>query len=147
MLFCSLPFLTFFAVIFASYWALPWRSARTWLLLGASFYFYASWNQWLACLVSASAALDFVLARAIEVTGSSKRRRVLVTISIISNLGLLTYFKYANFFLESLAQALYRMGCHVSMPALQVIVPIGISFYTFEAINYTVDVYRGRMRA
>ena len=147
VLFVSAQFFAFLCLVFALYWLLPWSAARTWLLLAASFYFYASWNQWLACLVSASAALDFVLARGIEATSSSKGRRILVTISILSNLGLLTYFKYANFFLESLAQALCRAGCHVSMPALQVVVPIGISFYTFEAINYTVDVYRGRMRA
>src|SRR5262249_19569140 len=99
------------------------------------------------CLVTASAALDFAIARGIEVTSSGKCRRILVGISIISNLGVLAYFKYANFFLDSLAQALSRLGYHASMPSLPVIVPIGISFYTFEAINYTVDVYRGRMRA
>jgi alginate O-acetyltransferase complex protein AlgI len=147
VLFVSAQFFAFLCLVLALYWFLPWRGTRTWLLLISSFYFYASWNQWLACLVSLSAAVDYTLARLIEITSRPKRRRLLVSISIVSNLGLLAYFKYANFFLDSLALGLCRLGCRVSMPTLQIIVPIGISFYTFEAINYTVDVYRGRIRA
>jgi alginate O-acetyltransferase complex protein AlgI len=147
VLFCSERFLIFFAVIFLSYWALPWHRARVWLLVGASFYFYASWNKWLAGIICVSTALDYFLARGMEAMVSARWRRVLLLISLAANLGLLVYFKYANFFLNSLEEALHAVGETASLPVLRVILPIGISFYTFEAINYTVDVYRRRIPA
>jgi alginate O-acetyltransferase complex protein AlgI len=147
MLFCSLEFLLFFTTIFAVYWVLPWRRGRVWLLLAASFFFYACWNKWLALLVCVSTALDYLIALAMERTARGWRRRLLLGVSLAVNLGLLCYFKYAGFFLQSLAAALEAAGASVWLPTLKVILPIGISFYTFEAINYTVDVYRGRMRA
>src|SRR4051794_9199239 len=106
MLFCSREFLLFFVVVFVVYWALPWRRPRVLLLLAASFYFYACWNKWLALIVFASTTLDYLLARAIEATSGRGGRRALVTVSVLANLGLLCYFKYANFFLHSLEQAL-----------------------------------------
>jgi alginate O-acetyltransferase complex protein AlgI len=147
MLFCSYEFAFFFAVVFAAYWLLPWHRPRVWLLLVASFYFYASWNKWLACIVLFSSALDYLLALGIERLSSRAARRGLVVVSVCSNLGLLCYFKYVNFFLDSLRQILHACGADFSFPGLSVILPIGISFYTFEAINYVVDVYRGRVRA
>jgi alginate O-acetyltransferase complex protein AlgI len=147
MLFCSLHFLFFFSAIFLVYWIMPWREARIWLLLGASFYFYASWNAWLALLIGVTAAMDYVLALGMDRTDSSARRKLLLGISLTVNLGVLGYFKYANFFLDSLTQTLHALGASASMPLLQVILPIGISFYTFEAINYTVDVYRHKIPA
>jgi alginate O-acetyltransferase complex protein AlgI len=139
--------LLFFTGVFAVYWLLPWRAARVWLLVGASFYFYAKWNHWLALIVCASTLLDYLLARGIEAGPSARLRKLLLAVSLVANLGLLCYFKYANFFLGSLEQALHAAGASVSLPVLRVILPVGISFYTFEAINYTVDVYRGRVRA
>ncbi len=121
--------------------------ARVWLLMFASFYFYASWNKWLALIICISTALDYLLAQGMERFRALWLRRVLLTVSIVANLGLLCYFKYANFFLHSVQQALNAIGDHTSMPVLSVILPVGISFYTFEAINYTVDVYRGKVRA
>jgi alginate O-acetyltransferase complex protein AlgI len=147
MLFCSQQFLAFFAAIFLAYWLLPWHKARVWLLLAASFYFYASWNAWLAVIICISTALDYLLARGMDATASHRRRRLLLAVSLTANLGLLCYFKYANFFLESLQEALRAAGLHSSFPLLSVVLPVGISFYTFEAINYTVDVYRGRAPA
>ena len=75
------------------------------------------------------------------------RRKLLLTINIVGNLGLLCYFKYANFFLDSLRQSLAAAGLSASFGRLDVLLPIGISFYTFEAINYMVDVYRGHVKA
>jgi alginate O-acetyltransferase complex protein AlgI len=147
MLFCSSQFLIFLTVVFTAYWLLPWHRPRVWLLLAASFYFYASWNKWLACVVLFSSTLDYLLALAIERLKSPHARKLLVAASVCANLGLLCYFKYANFFLASLQEALHACGADVSFPVLSVILPIGISFYTFEAINYVVDVYRGRVRA
>jgi alginate O-acetyltransferase complex protein AlgI len=147
MLFCSQQFLLFFAVVFVVYWAMPWPRARVVLLLAASFYFYAKWNHWLACIIAISTTLDYLIARGLEASSSPWRRKLLLATSLIGNLGLLVYFKYANFFLKSLEDSLHAAGVTASMPVLQVILPIGISFYTFEAINYTVDVYRGRAAA
>jgi alginate O-acetyltransferase complex protein AlgI len=147
MLFTSQRFLFFFTLVFAVYWALPWRRARLWWLLGASFYFYASWNPWLAGLIAASTTVDYWLARAIAATAAPRRRSSLVAASICMNLGLLGFFKYANFFLRSLEETLRAAGAEASFPLLHVILPIGISFYTFEAISYVVDVRRGRVAA
>jgi alginate O-acetyltransferase complex protein AlgI len=147
MLFCSQQFLFFFTLVFTIYWAVPWHRVRVLILLAASFYFYASWNKWLACLICLSTLVDYLLARAMEHFSSPPLRRLMLSISIVGNLGLLCYFKYANFFLESLGQGLHAIGLSASLPVLQVILPVGISFYTFEAINYTVDVYRRKVRA
>lgn len=147
MLFCSGSFALFLAVLLCVYWALPWQRCRVWLLVGASFYFYATWNKWLAIILCVSTFVDYLLARAIERTQAPRLRKSLVCISLFSNLGLLCYFKYANFFLISLDEALIAAGSRQWFNTLQIILPIGISFYTFEAINYTVDVYRRKVPA
>lgn len=147
MLFCSQQFLIFFAVVFAAYWALPRPAWRVYFLLAASFYFYASWNRWLAALICISTVMDYAVARGMEAAAAPRWRRTLLGVSLIGNLSLLAYFKYANFFLQSITQALHMAGASASLPVLKVILPIGISFYTFEAINYTVDVYRRRIPA
>jgi alginate O-acetyltransferase complex protein AlgI len=147
MLFCSGEFLLFFSVVFVAYWALPWARARVGLVLAASFYFYASWNRWLAGIIAVSTALDYLIARGLEADSSSWRRKLLLSASLVGNLGLLVYFKYADFFLRSVEDALRAAGATASLPVLRVILPVGISFYTFEAINYTVDVYRRRVPA
>jgi alginate O-acetyltransferase complex protein AlgI len=120
---------------------------RVWLLLAASFYFYAFINPRLACLIFASTVLDFFLAHGIQRLKGAAWRHALVGVSVTANLGLLCYFKYVNFFLASLHAAMHRCGASASIPLLDVLAPLGISFYTFEAISYVVDVYRGRVRA
>src|SRR5437870_9154125 len=145
MLFCTLPFLGFFLIVFIAYWVMPWRQLRVWLLLGASFYFYASWNAWLASIVLITTLADYLIARGMESSTAERWRKLLLGISLVMNVGLLVYFKYANFFLRSLEEAVQAAGGSASLPVLKVIVPIGISFYTFEAINYTVDVYRRQL--
>jgi alginate O-acetyltransferase complex protein AlgI len=147
MLFCTSPFLLFFLIVFGVYWATPWPRGRVALLLIASAYFYARWNAWLAVLVFVSATVDYLVARGIEASDSPRRRKFLLFISLAGNLGLLGYLKYANFFLRSLESAAAGLGITASLPVLKVVLPIGISFYTFEAISYVVDVYYGRVRA
>jgi alginate O-acetyltransferase complex protein AlgI len=147
VLFCTIQFAIFFALVFVVHWALPWRPARVWWLLAASFFFYACWNHWLALLVCGTAFLDYLVARALEAWPRPAVRRSLLVLSLVVNVGVLIYFKYANFFLQSLQATLHAAGMEASFPLLRVILPIGISFYTFEAINYVVDVYRGRIRA
>src|SRR5436189_6307097 len=104
MLYCSEKFLVFFSTIFICYWALPWQRVRVWLLLGASFYFYASWNKWLALIICVSTAMDYFIARGMETSNRAPWRRFLLITSLVANLGLLVYFKYANFFLRSLEE-------------------------------------------
>jgi alginate O-acetyltransferase complex protein AlgI len=145
MLFTTHQYLFFFVAVFAVYWAMPWPRLRVYLLLAASFYFYATWNEWLALLVTGTATLDYCLARGIDASRDRYLRKVLLLLSLFTNLGVLCYFKYVNFFLESL----YDVAGVIPKDRylLDVIVPFGISFYTFEAISYTVDVYQGRIKA
>jgi alginate O-acetyltransferase complex protein AlgI len=91
--------------------------------------------------------MDYAIARGMDGSTRPGWRKFLVSVSLVANLGLLVYFKYANFFLQSLADGLHAIGAESSLPVLSVILPIGISFYTFEAINYTVDVYRRKVPA
>src|SRR5205823_4527579 len=98
MFFCTERYLVFFLAVLTAYWMLPWHRARVWLLLAASFYFYASWNRWLALVVAGSSAADFLLARVMDGTARRGLRRLCLSTSVCGNLGLLCYFKYANFF-------------------------------------------------
>ncbi len=147
MLFYTQQFLVFFGAVFVLYWAMPWPRVRVWLLTIASFYFYMSWNAQLAALIAFSAVLDFYLARRIEAARTVGGRKAVLLLSIIWNVGQLAYFKYANFFLDSAGHFFSTIGISTSLPVLSVILPIGVSFYTFEAISYTVDVYRGDIPA
>lgn len=147
LLFCSLPFAAFFSCVFLLYWLMPWKRARVYLLLAASFAFYACWNEWLAILITFTTMLDYFLARGLEESRDRLGRQAMLVVSLVMNLGLLAYFKYANFFLHSVESALQATGWTGTLPALRVILPFGISFYTFEAINYTIDVYRRKVSA
>ena len=128
MHFCSLAYVLFFTLLFSAYWLIPSKNLRNYLLLAASFYFYASWNSWLAILVVASSTFDFALALNIENQQSVLKRKVLLAISITANLSLLCYFKYVNFFLDSVKEALLSFGMETHLPILSVILPVGISF-------------------
>src|SRR5947209_3099151 len=140
MQFCSWSFLGFFLIVFAVYWLLPWQRPRVLLLLAASFVFYAAWNRWLALLLAASCVVDYFLALGLEALSSPRLRRLLLLLSLSANVGLLICFKYANFFLRSLEESVHVFGFDLALPVLRVLLPVGISFYTFEAINYVVDV-------
>ena len=120
MLFHSSEFVPFLLATFLVYWALPARgSSRTWVLLAASFYFYASWNHWLALLIGSTSCLDYLVGRGLDASGNARRRKALLVGSLAMNLGLLAYFKYANFFLDSLERRLRRPGLEPSLPTLQ----------------------------
>ena len=147
MLFCSQQFILFFLGVFTAYWLLPTQQLRVWLLLVASFFFYRSWSETLVWLIVCTSTLDYLIARLLDVTTRPYVRRLLVTVTVCSNLGMLCYFKYANFFLASLRDGLHAAGVSSSFPVLAVVLPVGISFYTFEAISYVVDVYRGKIQA
>ena len=163
MLFCSWNFARFFVIVFSVYWLVPWHrlrfplgrrglvltgdELRVWWLLAASFQFYASWSKRLAFLICATSLMDYGIGLGLAALTTPRLRRALLGLSLLANLGILCYFKYANFFLASLEEALQTAGIAYSRPILQVLLPVGISFYTFEAINYTVDVFRRRVPA
>lgn len=147
MLFHSVQFFLLFSVTFIGYWLIPQHRLRMLWLLGASFAFYGSWNPWLMFVVVFSAAFDFLIAQRIETSPWPKARRVLLIVSICVSLGILGFFKYTNFLLDSAVSTFNLFGFDYRHPAFRIVLPLGISFYTFETISYVMDVYRGRLRA
>ena len=143
-------FLAFFAIILATYWLIPrrWQMVRIWVLVIASFHFYAAWSYELAFLVTGTTLADYFFGR---VMGWSKRqgfRRLIMFTSIGMNLGILCYFKYRGFFLNELYDGMRKLGMqpgYEKLDPLAIFIPFGISFYTFEAISYAVDVYRRKI--
>lgn len=144
MLFNSIEFVVFLPVVFALYWLLQRRSLR-WqnaLFLAASYLFYGWWDWRFLGLLFLSSAVDFALANVIDKTEDQKARKRWLIGSLVVNLGVLGLFKYFNFFIESAADALHAVGLQANLPSLRLILPIGISFYTFQSLSYTLDVYK-----
>jgi D-alanyl-lipoteichoic acid acyltransferase DltB (MBOAT superfamily) len=141
MVFNSLHFVAFFVVVYALYRALPHRAQNV-MLLVASYYFYAAWDWRFLSLLLGSTVIDYTCAQAIARTGAPARRRAWLILSLAFNLGMLGFFKYFNFFAESLHDLVAAFGWDLSVTTLRVVLPIGISFYTFMTISYVVDVYR-----
>jgi D-alanyl-lipoteichoic acid acyltransferase DltB (MBOAT superfamily) len=144
VIFHSLDFLVFFVVVTAAYWALPHRGQNV-LLLGASYFFYGYVHPWFLLLIGASTVVDYCSARAMEAW--PHRKRTFLWVSVLSNFGMLGFFKYFNFFAENVHAALAVLGLSTSELSLRILLPVGISFYTFQAMSYTIDVYRGELRA
>jgi alginate O-acetyltransferase complex protein AlgI len=144
MIFHSLDFLAFFVAVVALYWVLPHRGQNV-LLLVASYFFYGYVHPWFLILIAASTVIDYCAARGMERWPQYRRR--FMWLSVTSNFGMLGFFKYFNFFVENVDAALRVVGLDVSGPALRILLPVGISFYTFQAMSYTIDVYRGELRA
>lgn len=144
MVFNSLHFVGFFLVVYALYRVLPHR-AQNWLLLAASYYFYASWDWRYLSLLVGSTIVDYFVGRYLGRTTSPPRRRLALIASLVFNLGMLGFFKYFNFFAEGLASIFSAFGWRLDAVTVNVILPIGISFYTFMTISYVIDVYRGEI--
>jgi alginate O-acetyltransferase complex protein AlgI len=144
VIFHSLDFVGFFVLVTALYWVLPLRAQNV-LLLIASYVFYGWIHPWFLILIGISTVLDYALALAIERWPG--RRRGWLWVSLGSNLGMLAFFKYFNFFVENVHAVLLGVGWEISLPVLRVILPVGISFYTFQSLSYTIDVYRGELKA
>lgn len=150
MLFNSLSFFVFFPLVAAAYFAcgrLARRSmASQTLLLAASLYFYACWNPWYLCLILFSVAATWLGALALEGRPTGQKRAV-VALVVLANLGLLLFFKYYDFLCDSLDWLSSRLGGGQAegwaLPRFSVLLPVGISFYTFQALGYMIDVYRG----
>jgi D-alanyl-lipoteichoic acid acyltransferase DltB (MBOAT superfamily) len=145
MLFNTFHFAYFFAILFPIYWALPHRLQNS-LLLAASYYFYACWDARFLALLVLSTVMDYGCGLAVDRIEDPRKRKLFVALSMALNLGMLGYFKYFNFFAESLHAALARAGVNVALAHLQVVLPIGISFYTFQSMSYVIDVYRREIK-
>lgn len=142
MLFNSLPFLIFFPCVFVLYYALPFRF-RKYMLLAASYYFYMCWKPEFIVLILFSTLVDYFCG--LGMARYPGRKKWLLALSLTMNLGLLFFFKYLNFFGETLTALCRAVSIPFSAPALNIILPVGISFYTFQTLSYTLDVYRGRL--
>ena len=145
MLFNSLAFAVFLPVVLAVYYSLERRAQNVWLLL-ASYFFYGCWDWRFLGLLGFSTTVDFVCGKAIADSRTQRGRRLFLLASIASNLGVLCFFKYFNFFVDSAADLLNLLGLHATHASLSIILPVGISFYTFQSLSYTTDVYRGHTR-
>ena len=146
MVFNSLHFVWFFLAVYLLYRLLPHRG-QNWLLLVASYYFYAAWDWRFLSLLAASTLVDFTAARLIERSDAPRRRKLLLSVSLGFNLTLLGFFKYFNFFSDSLRVLLAGIGWQMDFVTLRVLLPIGISFYTFMTMSYVIDVYRREIPA
>jgi alginate O-acetyltransferase complex protein AlgI len=145
--FNSYLFGVFFAIVLAVYNlpALSWRGQKLWLLV-TSYAFYAAWDPVFIVLVWLSTIVDWTAARWIADAPSQHRKRMLMVVSVIVNLGVLGYFKYGAFVLHNLVTALHAIGVEFHPAPTDIVLPIGISFYTFHTLSYTLDVYLGRTR-
>ncbi len=146
MVFNSLHFVWFFVVVYALYRVLPHRP-QNWLLLVASYYFYAEWDWRFLGLLLASTVVDYSCAIAMERTASARRRRALLFVSLGFNLTMLGFFKYFNFFADNVHGIAGALGWKVDWVTLNVLLPVGISFYTFVTMSYVIDVYRREIPA
>jgi alginate O-acetyltransferase complex protein AlgI len=146
MVFNSLHFIWFFIVVYCAYRLLPHR-AQNWLLLAASYYFYAAWDWRFLGLLMASTIVDYTSALAIARASEPRRRRALLVLSLAFNLTLLGFFKYFNFFADNLHVIFSALGWSLDFVTLRVLLPIGISFYTFMTMSYVIDVYRREIPA
>jgi D-alanyl-lipoteichoic acid acyltransferase DltB (MBOAT superfamily) len=146
MVFNSIIFLVFLAVVLLLYYRLGFR-AQNWMLVGASYLFYGWWDYRFVGLLLFTTVFDYFCALWIERESRTSRRRLLLASSMTVNLGVLCIFKYFNFFAGSLQRAFDVFGITLSFPTLHVVLPVGISFYTFLSMSYTIDVYRKELPA
>lgn len=144
MLFNSIEFLIFFPIVLILYFACPYRY-RWALLLAASYYFYAAWKLEYIVLIMVSTLVSYVAAIQMGKSELQARRTTLLVVGLVANLGILFAFKYFNFVNDSLRVAFNQFNALYNVPMFQVLLPVGISFYTFQTVGYLVDVYRGRV--
>lgn len=145
MQFISIHFGLFLVVVFMAYWLVKNTSIQNGILLISSYYFFSFWDYRFLFLLIFSTFLDFYLGGKIQNSQSISIRKRWLTISIVINLGFLCTFKYFNFFVTSFIQLLHKIGIEVDTWTLNIILPIGISFYTFHGLSYVIDIYHKRI--
>lgn len=147
MLFNSLDFAVFLPIVFALYWFVTQKSLRlqNLLIVIASFVFYGWWDWRFLSLILFSIVTDYLIALWMHRTEAERKRKTILWISIVVNLGFLGFFKYYNFFLDNFIAAFSLFGKEIKANSLNIILPVGISFYTFQTLSYTIDVYRKKL--
>ena len=145
MLFNSAEFIfAFFPIVFVAFWCMKTQAARyVWLTI-ASYVFYGYWDYRFCTLMLASTILDYSCGKHIAGTTSARTRKLLLVVSLTGNLGMLGFFKYCDFFLSNVNALAHSLGLESSIPLLRIVLPVGISFYTFQSLSYTIDIYRGK---
>ena len=145
MLFNSISFLLFFPVVCVLYFCIPaiYTRVRNWFLLLASYYFYMNWEPAYALLLLTSTVITYFAAVGIGNTTKKKKKKIYLTISLILNLVILFLFKYFNFMAANVEHLFSVSGMAIDLPEFGLLLPVGISFYTFQALGYSIDVYRG----
>ena len=141
MLFTSFEFIYFFLIILITYWSIPQRF-RWILLLASSYFFYISWEPTYIILILLSTSIDYFLCRYLTGSNEDKKRKMGLLFSVIMNLGLLFAFKYYNFFQDALHDILGLVNVQYTPSESTFLLPVGISFYTFQTLSYSIDVYR-----
>ncbi|MBT5532706.1 MBOAT family protein, partial [Candidatus Poribacteria bacterium] len=147
MLFYTAEFGAFLVLLVAVFAVIRGNGGRKAALLVASYVFYMWWNPAFITLIMLSTAVDYFVGRRLDIVEDPKRRRALLVASIAANLGILGFFKYAGFFHANALWALRALGHEPSSVALNIVLPVGVSFYTFQSMSYTIDVYRRRLPA
>ncbi len=145
MLFNSLEFVVFFAVVYGLYIVLTHRWQNVLLLLG-SYLFYGWWDWRFLLLILASTVIDYTCGLRIGSSQSPPARRAWLTLSMVGNLGILGFFKYYNFFVDNVERVLSPLGFSPDWAVTSIVLPVGISFYTFQTMSYTIDIYRGQLK-
>jgi D-alanyl-lipoteichoic acid acyltransferase DltB (MBOAT superfamily) len=146
VVFNSFQYAVFLPVVLVVYWRLGHRGQNLFLLI-ASYVFYAFWDPRFLILMAISTVTDYTVGRRLAISDDERRRKLLFLASLAVNLGILGFFKYYNFFIGSAARMLTRVGLQPHVPVLRVLLPVGISFYTFHGISYAFDVYRRHIDA
>jgi D-alanyl-lipoteichoic acid acyltransferase DltB (MBOAT superfamily) len=148
MLFNSLDFAIFLPIVFALYWLVNVRSLKVqnFLILASSYFFYGWWDVKFLGLILFSTLVDYFIGLKIANETDKSHRKLFLFFSLAINLGLLGYFKYSNFFIESFVDAFNLMGAKIQTSTLQIILPVGISFYTFQTLSYSIDIYRNQLK-
>ncbi len=148
MPFNTISFLLFFLCFLSLFHALARTGIqRLWLIIIGSLFFYGMWDYRFITLLLSTAMADFYFARAIGASSTGSRKKFFLFLSITTNLGVLAFFKYSNFFLENAVSVFSAFGWKTGVHPLRVILPVGISFYTFQSMGYVMDVYRGTLTA
>ncbi|MEC7985984.1 MAG: MBOAT family O-acyltransferase, partial [Myxococcota bacterium] len=144
MNFVQVEFLYFFALVLLVYWWLPKRVWQNWFLIGCSAIFYGWVHPWFLLLLYGSAILDYRMGLLIHQRPAQKK--MYLTLSLLGNLGMLGYFKYTNFFIDNVIGVFRTMGIESNFSSLDIILPVGISFFTFQTMSYTLDIYFGKLQ-
>lgn len=147
MLFNSLTFIVFFICVFAVFWLLKNHlKIQNAFLLAVSALFYGWWDWRFLVLLFAAAYIDFYFGQVIYNSTNQRKRQVYIWLSAGLNLGLLAYFKYFNFFIDSFISAMESVGMQTNVHTLDIILPVGISYYTFQSMSYSLDIYRNKLK-